>query len=47
MSQPQEDNSTTHHWHPVVYYSHKITVAKYNYKVHDSELLVIVIVFKK
>ena len=31
----------------MVYYSHKIIAAEYNYKVHDSELLAIIIVFKK
>ena len=31
-----------HRWHPITYYSRKMTSAERNYKIHDKELLTIV-----
>ena len=35
------------HWHPVTFFSWKMMAAEWNYKVHDGELLAIVIAFKE
>ena len=34
-------------WHPVVYYSHKITLLELNYNIYNKELLDIVAALKK
>jgi len=34
-------------WHPVAYYSRKITLLELNYNIYNKELLGIVIVLKK
>ena len=34
-------------WHPVVYYSKKLTPPKLNYNIYNKELLAIVAVLKK
>ena len=34
-------------WHPVVYYSHKITPLELNYNIYNKELLGIVVALKK
>ena len=34
-------------WHPVIYYSRKMTLLKLNYNIYNKKLLGIVAVFKK
>ena len=34
-------------WHPVTYYSHKMTLSELNYNIYNKELLGIVIVLKE
>ena len=34
-------------FHPIAFYSQKLTPAEINYKIHDKELLVIIKAFKK
>ena len=34
-------------WHPVAYYSHKMTPPELNYNIYNKELLGIVVVLKK
>ena len=35
------------HWHPITFFSWKMMVVEWNYKVHDGELLAIVMAFKE
>ena len=35
------------HWHPVAFWSHKMTLAERNYDTHDQKLLAIVKFFKQ
>jgi hypothetical protein len=32
-------------WHPITFYLKKITTIEYRYKIYDSELLAIILVF--
>jgi len=34
-------------WHPVAYYSHKMTLPELNYNIYNKELLGIVVALKK
>jgi len=34
-------------WHPVIYYSRKLTLLELNYDIYNKELLGIVVVFKE
>ena len=34
-------------FHPVAFYSRKFTNVKFNYEIHNKELLAIVVIFKK
>jgi hypothetical protein len=50
MLQPEgeaPDTSRISDWHPVAYYSQKLTEIERRYEVHDQELLAIVSAFKK
>ena len=35
------------YWHPIIFFSWKMIVAEWNYKVHNGELLAIIIAFKE
>ena len=41
------DRATSKHWHPVAFYSRKMTGQEGRYEVHDQELLAVVACFKE
>jgi len=47
ISQQDDPTSTRSHWHPVAFWSRKMTSVERNYDTHDHELLAIVVTFKQ
>ena len=47
LTQLAEGQKEDRYWHPVTFFSWKMMAAEWNYKVHDGELLAIVIAFKE
>ena len=47
ISQQDDPTSIRSHWHPVAFWSRKMTPAERNYDTHDHELLAIVATFKQ
>jgi len=45
--QIESDNGTKKHWHPVAFWSCKLTGAEWHYTTYNGELLAIVECFKK
>ena len=46
LSQPRPDKRDKEQWHPVAFFSRKMTLAERNYDTHDGELLAVVEAFK-
>ena len=44
--QHETSDGTKQHWHPVAFWSRKLTGTECNYSIHDGELLAIMEVFK-
>ena len=47
ISQQDDPTSTRSHWHPIAFWSRKMTPEERNYDTHDHELLAIVATFKQ
>ena len=47
LTQPAGGKSEEQHCYSSVFFSQKMTAAEQNYKIHNSKLLAIVMVFKK